>query len=231
MTDIPQWWTRPRTVSVLVDNPSWILPHAQTLVDLLNQQGDQAILCRRHDEIKTDGVAFLLGCIHLTPPQVLARNHRNLVVHESALPKGKGFSPLTWQILEGRSEIPISLIEAVDAVDSGNLVLTDTLIFEGHELVSELRQAQGQATVALCRKFLDCDHPLAGTPQQGSDSLYPRRRPEDSRLDVDRSLLDQFNLLRVVDNDNYPAFFDHAGHRYLLKIEKMPAPDKPGDVD
>ena len=37
---------------------------------------------------------------------------------------------------------------------------------------------------------------------------------------VDKTIKEQFNLLRVVDNEKYPAFFDYSGTRYLLKIYK-----------
>ena len=30
----------------------------------------------------------------------------------------------------------------------------------------------------------------------------------------------QFDLLRVVDTERYPAFFDCRGRRYIVKIEK-----------
>ncbi len=42
--------------------------------------------------------AFFLGCSKIAGPDVLNRNKYNLVVHESALPKGKGFAPVAWQI-------------------------------------------------------------------------------------------------------------------------------------
>jgi methionyl-tRNA formyltransferase len=38
-------------------------------------------------------------------------------------------------------------------------------------------------------------------------------------LDPQKSLAEQFNILRVVDNDRYPAFFEWNGRRYNLKIE------------
>ena len=31
---------------------------------------------------------------------------------------------------------------------------------------------------------------------------------------------DEFNLLRVADQQRYPAFFDYQGVKYLIKIEK-----------
>ena len=48
-----------------------------------------------------------------------------------------------------------------------------------------------------------------------------RRTPADSRLDPDKSIAEQFELLRVVDNQRYPAFFDHRGRRYRITIEKV----------
>ena len=58
-------------------------------------------------------------------------------------------------------------------------------------------------------------------PQSRSgETFYSRRRPEDSEIDVEKPLSEQFNLLRVVDNEKYPAFFRFRGCKYTLKIEK-----------
>lgn len=205
---------------MLVDNPSWILPYAEDLVERLASKGDNARLVRRHEDLQVGDVAFLLGCIRILPATALKLHRRNLVVHESALPEGRGFAPLTWQILEGRDEIPVCLIEAENGADLGGIVLRDTLRFEGHELGSELRHAQGRLTIEMCLRFMAAKTPLPPEPQLGEATNYPRRRPEDSRLDPSRSLAEQFSLLRVVDNDRYPAFFDWQGRRYVLRIEK-----------
>lgn len=219
----PGWWRKPRRVSVVVDNPSWVLPYAEDLVSALNHGGDAARLCRSHDEIAEGEVAFYLGCVRITPKDVRARNRRNLVVHASDLPKGRGFSPLTWLVIEGRNEIPVCLLEAADGVDAGSVIYRDSLRFEGHELIGEMRAALGRMHVDLCRRFLDEPVPPEGAPQRGEPTTYRRRRPEDSRLDPARSIADQFDMLRTVDNDSYPAFFEHRGRRYRLAIEKQDA--------
>jgi len=221
MTTTPEWWNKPRLVSVVVDNPSWILPCAERLVTELNADGDDADLCRSHDGVREGAVAFYLGCTRITPPDVLARNRRNLVVHESDLPNGRGFSPLTWQIVEGKNDLPICLLEAVEAVDAGPVIYRDRLCFEGHELNAEIRERQGSKTIELCRRFMAEPCPPEGAPQVGNASHYTRRDAAASRLDPTRSIAEQFNLLRVVDNERYPAFFDLAGRRYRLAIEKM----------
>lgn len=214
-------WDPPRTVSVVVDNPSWILPYAERLVRRIGEAGDRARLCRSHDEVTPGAVAFYLGCIHLTPADVLARNRHNLIVHESDLPRGRGFSPLTWQIIEGRQEITVCLLEAMAEADAGPVVYRERLCFEGHELIDELRAALGRLTEDLCLRYLREPAPPTGQPQIGMATCYTRRRPEDSRLDPQRTLAEQFNLLRTVDNTRYPAFFELQGHRYRLHIEKV----------
>ena len=95
------------------------------------------------------------------------------------------------------------------------------IAFEGHELIEELRAVQAEATRTLCRAFVD-GYPASaaqGREQSGEDSFYPRRWPEDSRLDPQRSLPDQFELLRVVDNERYLAFFDWRGQRFILRTQ------------
>ncbi len=221
MTTIPDWWRQPRHISVVVDNPSWVLPFAEDLVARINGGGDRAVLCRTHDRIAEGAVGFYLGCVKITPPDVLARNRRNIVVHASDLPNGKGFSPLTWQILEGRNDIPVCLLEAVDAVDAGPVVYRETIRYEGHELIGELRDILGRVQVDLCLRYLAEAEPPVGEPQTGEGFVYGRRRPADSRLDPERSIAEQFDLLRTVDNGKYPAFFELRGHRYRLAVEKM----------
>jgi methionyl-tRNA formyltransferase len=142
------------------------------------------------------------------------------VVHESALPKGKGWSPLTWQILEGKSKVPITLFEAELSVDSGEIYFQKIINFEGHELVDELRKAQGEATIELALSFVDAYPRIVGKKQKGKATFYPRRRPADSELDPRKSIKSLFNQLRVADNERYPAFFRHKGNKYVLKIYK-----------
>jgi hypothetical protein len=91
---------------------------------------------------------------------------------------------------------------------------------EGTELVEEWRALQAKATVRLCLEWLDRYAVVSSeaSVQQGEGSHYIRRRPDDSKLDPNRSLAEQFNLLRVVDNQRYPAFAEIEGRCYDLLI-------------
>ena len=214
------WWRRARRVAILVDNDSWILPFAEHLGREIEAGGDRAVLCQDAAEIPEGEVAFLLGCMRIVPPEVLARNRKNLVVHESALPHGRGFAPMTWQVLEGRERIPVCLLEAAGAAEAGPVVYRDEIQLDGTELCPQLRALQGAKTVELCLRYLREPVPPAGKAQGPADEAghYPRRRPQDSALDPERTIAEQFDLLRVVDNERYPAFFHYRGRCYRIRI-------------
>lgn len=208
-------------LSVLVDNDSWILPYAERLVSQAGDAGDRVRLCRTQEELLSGGVAFFLGCLNIVKPAVLEQNHRNLVVHASDLPQGRGFSPWTWQVLEGAQNLSICLLDAAADVDAGAVVYKNQVSLTGKELVGDLRQLIGEETISLCRRFLSELEPVPGRPQEGDVSYYRRRSANDSELNTEVSLKSQFNLLRTVDNDHYPAFFRMNGAVYKLKIERI----------
>lgn len=211
------------TITILVDRPeSWIIPYVNTLVRLLGKagRGHNVELCHDHTKIREGDLAFFLGCGRVVPGETLQRNKHNLVVHASDLPRGQGFAPLAWQILEGKNEIPIVLFEAVADVDAGSIYLEEVMRFEGHELNDEIRETQGQYTIDLVLRFVDAYPTVSARAQEGEATWYARRTAKDSELDPTKTLAEQFDLLRTVDNEHYPAFFTHQGHTYVLSIRK-----------
>lgn len=212
----------PWRITILMDSPSsWIVPFGERLKCELLELGHYVRTIQQADELESGDIAFFLGCQKIIPKSKLKLHAHNLVVHESALPKGRGWSPLTWQILEGASHIPVTLFEAAETVDSGVVYFQETLSFEGHELVDELREKQGEATIELAKKFVKAYPDVVGIDQQGEPTYYPRRTPRDSELDPTSTLVQLFGQLRVVDNARYPAFFRYRGHTYVLTITKQ----------
>lgn len=208
-------------ITIINDNPnSWIMPYAKKLANILKNKKHQVNFTNNYASLKKGDIAFLLSCEKILDSEILKLHKHNLVIHESALPKGRGWAPLTWQILENKNKIPITLFEAGKKVDSGKIYLKDYIKFQEHELNSELRHAQGQATIKLVLQFIDKYPNIIGVEQKGKPSYYPRRTPKHSELNINKSIKEQFNLLRVVDNKRYPAFFKYKNQTYILKIYK-----------
>ncbi|MDT9547530.1 MAG: formyltransferase family protein [Chlorobium phaeovibrioides] len=212
----------PFSIAILSDKNAWMNPWLNGLFAILADAGHRVSWVNAPAEVPEGDLCFILNCSKLVKPDVLSRNTHNLVIHASDLPKGKGWSPWTWLIVEGSNEIPLTLFEAEASVDSGVIYLQKWVQFKGDELIDEIRKTLAEEMVKMCRQFVK-DYPdiiQQGRVQVGPESYYPRRCPADSALDPDKSISQQFNLLRVVDNDRYPAFFEHNGCRYVLKIEK-----------
>jgi methionyl-tRNA formyltransferase len=212
-----------RKILILSDSSTWLNAYLGALVMDWEAQGHGVDWLHDPRDAGEGDFCFCLSLGQLVPERVRARFFHTLVVHESDLPQGKGWSPLTWQILDGRSRIPVTLLEAANRVDSGAIYAQRWLEFAGHELISELREAQAMATHELCRWFVDHypESAAEARAQKGEESFYSRRRPTDSRLEPNMSLAAQFNLLRVVDNERYAAWFEYNGHRYRLRIDQI----------
>ena len=209
-----------KKIQVLIDNPnSWMWDYIDTFTNDLLKENFNVDIINSHDNISRGDVLCLFSCNRVL--KKLNLNKFNLVVHESDLPHGRGWSPLTWQILEGKNRIPITLFEANTEIDSGDIYIKDYIEFSGDELINEIRKKQAIKTFELVRIFLRKYNQINPMKQQGVCTEYKRRYPSSSQLDFNKSLKDQFNLLKVVDNEKYPAFFNHMGSKYVLKIEKL----------
>lgn len=206
-------------IQILVDNPrSWILPYVKILNQELTNLGHQVKLVHNSYEVKQGDILCLLACERIF--KRLELNKHNLVVHESDLPSGKGWSPVSWQILEGKTKIPVTLLEANEKVDAGRIYAQKEIILEGHELWPEIKHQQGSLTISLILDFIQNYPIIVGVSQKGEESFYQKRTPDDSELDLNKTLDDQFNLLRICDNERYPAYFLKNGFKYIIKIYK-----------
>lgn len=174
-----------------------------------------------HDAlISNQDIIFILGYTKILPESFLRRNKLCLVVHESNLPEGKGFAPVQWQILEGKNTINVCLLEAAECVDSGDIYLGELISLSGFELYDEIREKQATTTFKLIDRFLEMFPEASKKKQDGKETFYPKRNAEDSELDINKTIKEQFNLLRVCNNEKWPAYFFVGNQKYILKIYK-----------
>jgi UDP-2,4-diacetamido-2,4,6-trideoxy-beta-L-altropyranose hydrolase len=166
-------------------------------------------------------ILFLISCTEILHSEITKKYKHSLVLHASDLPKGRGWSPHVWSVLEGNNLLTLSLLEAHEKVDQGSIWLKEHIALEGHELYDEINDKLFQAEIKLMTEAVEKANVIIPKSQAGrASNYYPKRTPDDSRLNVHQSLIDQFNLLRISDKNRYPAFFEHLGHKYIVKIEK-----------
>ncbi|HWK42606.1 MAG TPA: formyltransferase family protein [Croceibacterium sp.] len=166
-------------------------------------------------------ILFLISCTEVVTREERNRYGASLVLHASALPKGRGWSPHIWELIEGAENITLSLLEAEDSVDSGRVWTQRSIPIPRHALWSEINEALFSAEIALMTFALENFRKISLFEQSAEGVSYHRRRtPSDSEIDPNRTIAEQFDLIRVCDPQRFPAYFHLRGHRYVLKLEK-----------
>ncbi len=173
-------------------------------------------------DLKNFDVVIILGYTRIINPNLLSTNNLNIVIHPSKLPLDKGFAPIAYQVLKNKKNFYISIIRLEKKVDSGDIILQKKIKLNGSELSNELREMQALETINILKKFLK-NYPLIKFKKQiGKSNFNKRRTKKDSEININKSIKSQFNLLRVCDNEKYPAFFKYRKNKYLIKIYKEP---------
>lgn len=205
-------------VSILVDSQdSWFNLYLDRLFSVVRKYDQNFYFTRHAKKLRRGDILFILSCVRLLTRKELSLHKNNIVVHASDLPKGRGWSPWTWQIESGKNIIPLTLFEASESCDSGNYYLKSRVRFDGTELIEKIRRKIAGEIIDMIRKYLS-KHPfMAARPQKGKATYFPKRKASDNELDIARSISSQFNKIRVSDNERYPLHFKYKGRKYILK--------------
>lgn len=211
-----------KITTLTTDRDHPVVPHLRAWTQRMRDEGHEAALHFDRKDLEGGDILFLVSCGQVIRDLERSRYRAALVLHASDLPRGRGWSPHIWNVVRGGSRITLCMLEARDPVDSGPVWLRTTFDLEGHELLPEINEKLFAAELELMTRAVRELDGIRPQPQEGDPGEYMKKRtPTDSRLDPERTLAEQFDVLRVVDNDRYPAFFEHRGHRYILKIEKV----------
>ena len=166
---------------------------------------------------------FLISCSELVTKATRSLFKKALVIHASDLPEGRGWSPHIWQVIRGADRFAVTMFEAEDAVDSGAIWAQRWVTLEGHELFDEINAKLFAAELELMDEAVAKFDTIAPRAQDTrAPTYFPKRTPEDSRLDPNASLASQFEQLRVADPVRFPAFFEYRGKRYYVQLSKTP---------
>ena len=168
-------------------------------------------------------LVICFGYYHVIPPDVLKIPKLGIyVVHETDLPEGRGHAPLNWTILNKKDRLTVTLFKAEGEVDAGPTVCKRSIPISKYQTIRDLRELANRLTLGILR---DCLISLISgtptlTPQIGNPTYYNKRNPDDSEIDINKSILDQWDLIRATQNPDYQTFFKINGVRFNLIIEK-----------
>ncbi len=212
-------------ILILISKSSWANDYKKEIKTNFKKFTSNIKILHDHKDIKGNyDICIIFSYFKILPKNYLNKSNYNLIVHESNLPKGRGMSPLTWQIINNKSEIVFSLFEAGPKIDDGKIYFKSKVFFKKDLLFDEIKRKQLSESLKLLNKFFIFfkrnKKPPKSISQKGKSTYYKKRKKEDSKLNINQSIKSQFNLLRSCDNKNYPAYFKFNGKTFILKIIK-----------
>lgn len=210
-------------LSVLTSKNSWLYRNRRfSIINELKKFSTKIKLITNFEKIKKNNDCLIIVSYYkIIPKNFLALSKFNLLVHKSDLPKGRGFSPLYWQILKGSQNITTTILEANEKIDEGNYYIKKKFNYPKEIFFDEIKQMQFQNTIYLLKRLLKKiinGKKIKKFKQLGKPSYFRKRGIKDSELNINSSLKKQINLLRIIDNKNYPVFFKYKGKKITLNI-------------
>jgi len=132
-------------------------------------------------------------------------------MHGSLLPRYRGRAPVNWAVLFGETTTGATLHHMAHEADAGDIVDQEAVPIGPEQTAGEVADAVADAAVRVLARRLD--ELQAGvaprTPQDPAQAtFYGRRRPEDGRIDWQRSPQEIVNLVRAVSHPFPGAFSD-----------------------
>jgi len=194
---------------------------ADQLEPIVSRLGCQAQIIERPEDQSPDADICLASGVHyIIKPHLLRITRLGIWgFHETRLPEGRGSAPLQWTVLNGRKELTVSFFELIEKFDSGRLLGQLSSIITTCDLLEDLRKKATALSIRLLEEKLLAflEGRLQPISQEGNASRYRKRDPSDSCLDLDSTLRELWDIIRVCDNEAYPAWLEMEGQKFILK--------------
>ncbi|MBU2265237.1 methionyl-tRNA formyltransferase, partial [Patescibacteria group bacterium] len=145
-----------KRVNIVIDNPSsWFVRKVDNLIKKIKSFGFDCELLSGSEFIPENSyITFFLSCEKFINQKARDKSEFNIVIHASDLPKGRGMSPATWQILEGKNRIWITLFEVTDKIDAGDYYFKKSFLLNGTELIDEWQEKIYQCIEKITLEFI-----------------------------------------------------------------------------
>lgn len=142
-------------------------------------------------------------------------------IHDALLPKYGGFAPLNWALINGESEIGVTVHFMNEEFDLGDIVLQSQIRVRPKDTATDLFQKTIELFPGMTLEALDLIE-SGRTDWQPQDptkaTFFHKRSAEDSRIDWQWSAACIANLVRA-QVDPYPNAFAYHRGRHVRVLE------------
>ena len=155
---------------------------------------------------------------YLVPKQVYARACLGtFVLHDSLLPKYRGFAPTVWAMINGESETGVTLFRAADDVDAGDIIDQVPISIGANETIADIVQNVTVSYLTVIKRNIASllAGNAQGQPQDHVNATYTCKwTPDDGIIRWDLRSQQIYNLIRGTCRP-YPGAFTYLDNSKL----------------
>lgn len=176
-------------------------------------------------QIKPD-IAFAIGWRYLINQEAYSIPPLGtLIIHDSLLPKYRGFAPMNWAIINGEKETGVTLFHIADGVDCGPIV--DQLSTEIHR--HDTAKTVDERLITLYENIIVKNLPafasgkVKSIAQNEKKATYTcKRTPEDGEINWHNSAEQIYNLIRGLTHPFPGAYTTIRSNKILIWGAELP---------
>ncbi|MFA7628870.1 MAG: formyltransferase [Candidatus Dojkabacteria bacterium] len=155
-------------------------------------------------------------------------------VHGALLPKYRGRACVNWAVINGETETGSTLHVMTEFADRGNIISQKTvpILFEdtGHDVFMKIVDASRDIVMASLHS-LETGTAKHTLQNEFEATKYGRRRPEDGKIDWNKSAVEIYNLIRSVTHPFPGAFTEWEDKKvFIWKALPEEGEGKPGEI-
>ncbi len=164
---------------------------------------------------------IVVGCRVLIGMDLFEKSRLGAVaVHDSLLPKYRGFAPLNWAIINGEKNTGVTLFFLTAEMDQGDIIAQEVFDIEDQEYAAEIYEKTIVATKKVLVKSLQQfdKNSLSLTKQDSTQATYCcSRAPEDGEINWNLSTTNIFNLVRGLSSPYPGAYTFYEDQKYIIE--------------
>lgn len=152
-----------------------------------------------------------------------------IVLHDSLLPKYRGFAPTPTAIICGDDEIGVTAIYASDLVDAGDIIARRSVRISEDMYVEEVIQKQAELSADIVIEIIQRlkKGKIEGEKQDEKKATYSIwRNIEDCHVDWGKSAKEIYNFVRALGFPYVGAFSYYEEKKIIIKKTQVISSDK-----
>lgn len=148
-----------------------------------------------------------------------------IAVHESLLPKYRGFAPINWAIINGENKTGVTLFFLSEGIDNGEIIAQKTIRIPSEDSALSLYEKTSLASIVLLKKYLPLIK-IGKAPRKKQIEKHASytcaRIPEDGLINWSDTTVNIHNLIRGLSYP-YPGAFTYLnGEKLIISKAYMP---------